>query len=297
MADQNWSRFPKTYSVASRLSDGRKVVTLEELEGVIGLVLEGKLNELDSNSNSYRDTLKLLEIVVHRDMPARALDPQSETDIYKLFENQTRLKNIIGAFQEANEKDKLVVSGKADTAVEKFYIDYLWLESLMRSNLPLSNKNYEKSDANASDEILEEAITNASQHFSVAYYFLAQKDRFNRPKDPGLAPENALKALLASAPESQMPVSQEELVEQIVKRTEDEPTRSSLSHDYARPFRHIPFGAYPSAALKVLGDVIHDPWIIFNTWSAAHGAWAYHEQIKQTAKDAIFGTRRHVWQR
>jgi hypothetical protein len=86
-------------------------------------------------------------------------------------------------------------------------------------------------------------------------------------------------------------------VEQIVKRTEDEPTRSSLSHDYARPFRHIPFGAYPSAALKVLGDVIHDPWIIFNTWSAAHGAWAYHEQIKQTAKDAIFGTRRHVWQR
>jgi len=203
----------------------------------------------------------------------------------------------MGAFHEANEKDKLVVSGKADTAVEKFYIDYLWLESLMRSNFPLSNKNYEKSDANASDEILEEAITNASQHFSVAYYFLAQKDRFNRPKDPGLAPENALKALLASAPESQMPVSQEELVEQIVKRTEDEPTRSSLSHDYARPFRHIPFGAYPSAALKVLGDVIHDPWIIFNTWSAAHGAWAYHEQIKQTAKDAIFGTRQHVWQR
>jgi hypothetical protein len=297
MADQNWSRFPKTYSVASRLNDGRKVVTLEELEGVIGLVLEGKLNELDSNSNSYRDTLKLLEIVVHRDMPARALDPQSETGIYKLFESRTRLKDLMSAFHEANEKDKLVVSGKAVTAVEKFYIDYLWLESLMRSNLPLSNKNYEKSDANASDEILEEAITNASQHFSVAYYFLAQKDRFNRPKDPGLAPENALKALLASAPESQMPVSQEELVEQIVKRTEDEPTRSSLSHDYARPFRHIPFGAYPSAALKVLGDVIHDPWIIFNTWSAAHGAWAYHEQIKQTAKDAIFGTRRHVWQR
>jgi demethoxyubiquinone hydroxylase (CLK1/Coq7/Cat5 family) len=61
MADQNWSRFPKTYLVASRLSDGRKVATLEELERVIGLVLEGKLNELDSNSNSYRDTLKLLE--------------------------------------------------------------------------------------------------------------------------------------------------------------------------------------------------------------------------------------------
>ena len=297
MSDKNWSRFPKTYLVASHLSDGRKVATLEELEEVIGLVLEGKLNELDSNSNSYRDTLKLLEIVVHRDMPARALDPQSETGIYKLFESRTRLKDIMGAFHEANEKDKLVVSGKAVTAVEKFYIDYLWLESLMRSDLPLSDKNYEKSDANASDEILEEAITNASQHFSVAYYFLAQKDKFNRPKDPGLAPENALKALLASAPESQMPVSQEELVEQIVKRTEDEPTRSSLSHDYARPFRHIPFGAYPSAALKVLGDVIHDPWIIFNTWSAAHGAWAYHEQIKQTAKDAIFGTRRHVWQR
>jgi hypothetical protein len=203
----------------------------------------------------------------------------------------------MGAFHEANEQDKLVVSGKAVISVEKFYIDYLWLESLMRSNLPLSNRNYDKSGANALDEILEEAITNTSQHFSVAYYFLAQKDKFNRPKDPGLAPENALKALLASAPESQMPVSQDELVEQIVKRTEDEPTRSSLSHDYARPFRHIPFGAYPSAALKVLGDVIHDPWIIFNTWSAAHGAWAYHEQIKQTAKDAIFGTRRHVWQR
>ena len=38
----------------------------------------------------------------------------------------------------------------------------------------------------------------------------------------------------------------------IVKRTEDEPTRSSLSHDYTRPFRHIPFSAYPSAASKVL---------------------------------------------
>jgi hypothetical protein len=80
-------------------------------------------------------------------------------------------------------------------------------------------------------------------------------------------------------------------VEQIVKRTEDEPTRSSLSHDYTRPFRHIPFDAYPSAALKVLSDVVHDPWIIFNTWSAAHGGWAYHEQIKQTARDAIKGIR------
>jgi hypothetical protein len=87
------------------------------------------------------------------------------------------------------------------------------------------------------------------------------------------------------------------LVEQIVKRTEDEPTRSSLSHDYTRPFRHIPFDAYPSAALKVLSDVVHDPWIIFNTWSAAHGGWAYHEQIKQTAREAVFSTRRHVWQR
>src|SRR5688572_22077559 len=283
MADQNWSRFPKTYSVASRLSDGRKVVTLEELEGVIGLVLEGKLKELDSNSNSYRDTLKLLEIVVHRDMPARALDPQSETDIYKLFESRTRLKNIMGAFHEANEKDKLVVSEKAVTAVEKFYIDYLWLESLIRSGFPLSGKPYDEAVTNAPDKIVEKSITNTSQHFSVAYYFLAQKDKVKRPKDPGLAPENALKALLVSAPESQMPVSKEELVEQIVKRTEDEPTRSSLSHDYARPFRHIPFGAYPSAALKVLSDVVHDPWIIFNTWSAAHGGWAYHEQIKQTA--------------
>jgi hypothetical protein len=285
MSSQNWSRFPKTYIVASPLSDGRKVATIQEIEEVIGLVLEGKLDELDRNSNSYRDILKLLEITVHRDMPARALDPQSETGIYKLFESRTRLKDLMSAFHEANEKDKLVVSGKAVTAVEKFYIDYLWLEALIRSGLPLS------------DKLPEKAITNTSQHFSVAYYFLAQKDKFNRPKDPGLAPENALKALLVSAPEAQMSVSQEELVEQIVKRTEDEPTRSSLSHDYTRPFRHIPFDAYPSAALKVLSDVVHDPWIIFNTWSAAHGGWAYHEQIKQTAREAVFSTRRHVWQR
>ena len=212
-------------------------------------------------------------------MPARALDPQSETGIYKLFESRTRLKDLMSAFHEANEKDKLVVSGKAVTAVEKFYIDYLWLEALIRSGLPLS------------DKLSEKAVTNTSQHFSVAYYFLAQKDKFNRPEDPGLAPENALKALLASAPKSQMSVSQEDLVEQIVKRTEDEPTRSSLSHDYTRPFRHIPFGAYPSAALKVLGDVVQDPGIIFNTWSAAHGGWAYHEQIEQTARDAIKDTR------
>jgi hypothetical protein len=282
--------------VASRLSDGRNVVTIQELEDVIGQVLEGKLVELDSNSNPFRDILKLLEIIVHRDMPARALDPQSETGIYKLFESQTRLKDLMSAFHEANEKDKLVVSGKAVTAVEKFYIDYLWLEALMRSDLPLSDKVYEKAVTDASDKILEDAVTNTSQHFSVAYYFLAQKDRLNRPKDPGLAPENALKALLASAPQSQMPVSQEELVEQIVKRTEDEPTRSSLSHDYARPFRHIPFAAYPSAALKVLGDVVHDPWIAWNTWSAAHGGWAYHEQIRQSARDAALSTRRHVLQ-
>jgi len=286
MADQNWSRFPKTYVVASRLSGDRKVATLQELEEVIGLVLEGKLVESDRNSNTYRDILKLLEIIVHRDMPARALDPQSETGIYKLFESRTRLKDLMSAFHEANEKDKLVVSGKAVTAVEKFYVDYLWLESLIRSGLPLSDKPYGKSVINEAGKILEEAITNTSQHFSVAYYFLAQKDKFNRPKDPGSAPENALKALLASGPEAQMPVSQEELVEQIIKRTEDEPTRSSLSHDYARPFRHIPFGAYPSAALKVLSDVIHDPWIIFNTWSAAHGAWAYHDQIKRTASSS-----------
>ena len=282
MNKQNWSRFPETYVVASGLGKDRKVATLQELEEVIGLVLEGKLAELGSNSNAYRDILKLLEIIVDRDMPARALDPQSETDIYKLFESRTRLKDLMSAFHEANEKDKLVVSGKAVTAVEKFYIDYLWLEALLCSDLPLS------------DKLSEKAVTNTSQHFSVAYYFLAQKDKFNRPKDPGLAPENALKALLVSAPKSQMSVSQEELVEQIVKRTEDEPTRSSLSHDYARPFRHIPFGAYPSAALKVLSDVVHDPWIIFNTWSAAHGGWAYHEQIKQTARDAISRTRRHV---
>jgi hypothetical protein len=287
MANQNWSRFPKTYRVASHLSEDRKVATLQELEEVIGLVLEGKLDELDSNSTAYRDILELLEIIVHRDMPARALDPQSETGIYKLFESRTRLKEIMSAFQEANEKDKLVVSGKAVTAVEKFYIDYLWLEALIRSGLPLSDKLYQKAVTTESDKIVEEAIINTSQHFSVAYYFLAQKDKFNRPKDPGLAPGNALKALLVSAPESQMPVSQEELVEQIVKRTEDEPTRSSLSHDYARPFRHIPFGTYPSAALKVLSDVVHDPWIILNTWSAAHGGWAYHQEIKQTARDAI----------
>src|SRR3954453_11138484 len=177
MSDQNWSRFPKTYIVDSGLSDNRKVATLEELEEVIGLVLEGKLAETDSNSNAYQDVLKLLEIIVHRDMPARALDPQSETGIYKLFESRTRFKDIIGAFHEANEKDKLEVSGKAITAVEKFYIDYLWLEALIRSGLPLSDKNSEKAVTDAPGEILEEAITNASQHFSVAYYFLAQKDR------------------------------------------------------------------------------------------------------------------------
>src|SRR3954466_47338 len=198
MVNQNWSRFPKTYIVASGLSDGRKVATLEELEEVIGLVLEGKLAKLDSNSNSYWDTLKLLEIILHRDMPARALAPQSETGIYKLFESRTRLKDLMSAFHEENEKDKLVVSGKAVTAVEKFYIDYLWLEALIRSGLSLS------------DKLCEKAVTNTSQHFSVAYYFLAQKDKLNRPKDPGLASENALKALLVSAPDSQMPVSQEE---------------------------------------------------------------------------------------
>ena len=42
MVNQNWSRFPKTYKVASRLGDDRKVATLQELEEVIGLVLEGK---------------------------------------------------------------------------------------------------------------------------------------------------------------------------------------------------------------------------------------------------------------
>jgi hypothetical protein len=284
MSDKNWSRFPKTYMVASRLSDNRKVATIQELEEAIELVLEGKLDGSDSNSNSHQDILKLLEIIVHRDMPARALDPQSETGIYKLFESRTRLKDIMSAFHEANEKDKMVVSEKALTAVEKFYIDYLWLEALIRSGLPLS------------DKLSERAVTNTSQHFSVAYYFLAQKDKFNRPKNPGSAPGNALKALLVSAPEFQMPVSQEELVEQIVKRTEDEPTRSSLSHDYTRPFRHIPLGAYPSAAMKVLSDVIRDPWIITNTWSAAHGGWAYHEEIERVARDAVFSTRRHAWQ-
>src|SRR5689334_23519619 len=116
MVNQNWSRFPKTYIVTSRLSEDRKVVTLQELEEVIGLVLEKKLDGLDKNSNSYRDILKFLEIIVHRDMPARALDPQSETGIYKLFESRTRLKDIMSAFHEANEKDKLVVSEKAVTA-------------------------------------------------------------------------------------------------------------------------------------------------------------------------------------
>ena len=72
MVNQNWSRFPKTYKVASRLSDGRKVATLQELEEVIGLVIDGNLGGLDSNSNAYRDTFNLLEIIVHRDMP-RAL--------------------------------------------------------------------------------------------------------------------------------------------------------------------------------------------------------------------------------
>src|SRR4051812_42242868 len=196
MSNQNWSRFPKTYIATSRPSGNRKMATLQELEDAIGLVLEGKLGELDSNSNAYQDVLKLLEIIVHRDMPARALDPQSETGIYKLFESRTRFKDIMGAFHEANEKDKLEVSGKAITAVEKFYIDYLWLEALIRSGLPLFDKLHKKAVTNASDKILEEAITNTSQHFSVAYYFLAQKDKLNRPKDPGLAPENALKALL-----------------------------------------------------------------------------------------------------
>ena len=44
-------------------------------------------------------------------------------------------------------------------------------------------------------------------------------------------------------------------------------------------------------ASKVLGDVIHDPWIAFNTWAAAHGAWAYHDQIKRTA-EAVIGRHR-----
>ena len=41
MSDKNWSRFPKTYMVASRLSDNRKVATIQELEEAIELVLEG----------------------------------------------------------------------------------------------------------------------------------------------------------------------------------------------------------------------------------------------------------------
>ena len=57
MVNQNWSRFPKTYIVASRLGDDRKEATIQELEEVIELVLEGKLAELDSNSNSYWDIL------------------------------------------------------------------------------------------------------------------------------------------------------------------------------------------------------------------------------------------------
>jgi hypothetical protein len=291
MANQNWSRFPKTYMLASPLNEGRKVATLQELEEVIGMVLEGKLGELDKDSHAYRDTLKFLEIIVHRDMPARALDPQSESGIYKLFESQTRLKHIMTAFNEANQQDKLVVSEKAAIAVEKFYIDYLWLESLIRSGFPLSDDLFERNSSDNSDRVLRGALTNTSQHFSVAYYFLAQKDKLNRPKDPGRAPENALKALLVSPPDYPLPVSQEELLEKVVSRTEDEPTRSSLSHDYARPFRHIPFSAYPSAASKVLSDVIHDPLIAFNTWAAAHGAWAYHDQIKRTA-EAVIGRHR-----
>jgi hypothetical protein len=208
-------------------------------------------------------------------MPARALDPESDTGIYKLFETRTRLKTIMSTFHEKNERDKLEVSKRGVVAVEKFYIDYLWLEALIRSGFPLSG------------EIANDAIVNASQHFSLAYYFLAQKDRLNRPKNPGPAPVNALEALLASAPEFQMPVPQEELVEKIVSQTEDEVTRSSLSNDYTRPFHHIPFGAYPSASLKILGDVVDDPWIILNTLSASHGAWAYHDQMKQAARDAI----------
>ena len=35
MTDQNWSRFPKTYLVTSRLNDGRKVANeLHQLSGV-----------------------------------------------------------------------------------------------------------------------------------------------------------------------------------------------------------------------------------------------------------------------
>lgn len=291
MANQNWSRFPKTYMLATPVGEGRKVATLQELEDVIGMVLEGKLGEVDKDSNVYQDTLKFLEIIVHRDMPARALDPQSETGIYKLFESRTRLKQIMAAFNEANEREKLAVSEKAAIAVEKFYIDYLWLESLIRSGLPFSDDLFERNSGDGSDRVLRGALTNTSQHFSVAYYFLARKNQLNRPKEPGRAPENALRALLVSAPDYPLPVSQEDLLAKVISRTEDEPTRSSLSHDYARPFRHIPFSAYPSAASKVLGDVIHDPWIAFNTWAAAHGAWAYHDQIKRTA-EAVIGRHR-----
>ncbi|GEO39917.1 hypothetical protein SAE02_40650 [Skermanella aerolata] len=287
MATRNWSRFPKTYVLASRLNDGKKAASLQELEDEIGRVLEGGLVGMDTESHSYRDILGLLEIVVHRDMPARARDPQSETGIYKLFEERTRLKDIMKAFDEANQRDKLEVNGKAVIAVEKFYIDYLWLENLVRSGLPLSDDLFGKDDPDLPNRVLRDALTNASQHFTVAYYFLAQKDKLKRPKDPGLAPQNALKALLVSPPGYEMPLSQEELVEKIVKRTEDEPTRSSLSHDYTRPFRHIPFSAYPSAASKVLGDVINDPRIAFDTWSAAHGAWVYQDQIKQSAQAVI----------
>jgi len=291
MTNQNWSRFPKTYMLTSPSKEGRKVATLQELEEVIGTVLEGKLGGLDDGSHADRDTLNLLEIIVHRDMPARALDPQSETDIYELFKSRTRLKHIMTAFNEANEQAKLAVSEKAAIAVEKFYIDYLWLECLIRSGLPLSDDLFERGSRDESDRVLGDALTNTSQHFSVAYYFLAQKDKLNRPKDPGRAPENALKALLVSPPDYPLPVSQEDLLAKVVSRTEDEPTRSSLSHDYTRPFRHIPFSAYPSAASKVLGDVIHDPLIAFNTWAAAHGAWAYHDQIKRTA-EAVIGRHR-----
>ncbi|EWY38275.1 hypothetical protein N825_13790 [Skermanella stibiiresistens SB22] len=280
MANQNWSRFPKTYTVASRLGDGRKMATLQELETVIEKVLDGKLGDLDGNSSTDPDTPKLLNIILDRDMPARSLDPQSETGIHKLFENKTRLKTIMDSFHEENRKTGLEIGAKAAVAVEKFYVDYLWLEALLRSGVSVSEK------------IAEKALINTSQHFSVAYYFLARKNKLNRPKAPGLAPGNALKALLASDPASLPPLSLEELVERIIQRTEDEPTRSSLSHDYARPFYHIPFGAYPSAALKVLGDVFHDPWIAVNTWAAAHGGWAYHDEIERTAEDAIKDYRR-----
>jgi hypothetical protein len=280
MANQNWSRFPKTYKVASRLGDGREMATLQELETVIGTVLAGNPGELDRNASTDQDTLKLLDVILDRDMPARALDPQSETGIYKIFESRTRLKTIMGLFHGENKKSGLEVDGKAAIAVEKFYIDYLWLEALLRSGVSISEK------------IAEKALINTSQHFSVAYYFLARKNRLNRPKTPGLAPGNALKALLLSNPKFEVPISPEDLVERIVQRAEDEPTRSSLSHDYARPFHHIPFGAYPAAAMKVLADVFHDPWIAVNTWSAAHGGWAYHDEMERTAEEAIRDCRK-----